>query len=156
MSEQTFTQVVNGQTVNCNPNLKGFKIFKKASSNVDYYGTYKADSDQTSQLFIQFLTGKCYVYMNIPKETLDVVAEADSIGKAFYKFIKGKFIKGKFKEMEVDDHCIVPVRDSRNINDFVGDDEDDLEFGNDSPLGLDDRELGGSPYGGIGGDDWDD
>lgn len=151
MSEQTFIQVVNGKTVNCNPNLKGFKIFKKDSSNVDYFGTYQSDSDQTSQLFIQFLTGKCYVYMNIPQETLDVVAEAESIGNAFYKFIKGKF-----KEMEVDDRCIVPVRDSRNINDFGGGDEDDLEFGNDSPLDLDDRELGGNPYGGIGGDDWDD
>lgn len=123
MNEPTFTTQVNGITVTCHPALKGFKIFKKESSNVGYFGTYPEDKDNCGQVFMQFISGKCYVYSNVPKEVLDLAESADSIGKYYYKFIKGKF-----PEMPVDDHCIVEKRDKSLISD---DDEEDWNFDQD-------------------------
>lgn len=124
MNEPTFTTQVNGVTVTCHPALKGFKIFKKESSNVDYFGTYPEDKDNCGQLFMQFLTGKCYVYSNVPKEVLDLAESADSIGKYYYAFIKGKF-----PEMVVDDHCIVAQKEPRFLDeDDDWDADEDLDF----------------------------
>lgn len=142
MSANTFTTTVNGQSVTCHPNLQGFTILKKESSNVDYFATYRGPGS-TGHLFMQFLTGKCYVYNEVPTEVLDLAVDSDSIGKFYYKFIKGKYL-----EEQVDDHCIVPVKESHMImDDDDFDDEDDL---------LDDRDSFGSPYGGFGGDDFKD
>lgn len=123
MNEPTFTTQVNGHTVTCHPNLKGFKIFKKESSNIDYLGT----DHENYQLFIQFLTGKCYLFMHIPKEVLDLAESAPSIGKYFYAFIKGKY-----PEMAVDDHCITAQKDARFVeeeDDEDWDPDEDFAFG---------------------------
>lgn len=120
-----FTTTVNGKVVSCNPNLQGFKILKKESSNVDYFGTYPQDGNDPGQLFIQFLTGKCYVYNEVPTEVLDLAKDSDSIGKFFYKLIKGKY-----PEQEVDDHCIVPV------GRILADEDEDDDWDPDEDLGL--------------------
>lgn len=127
MSANTFVTTVNGVSVACNPNLQGFKIMKKESSNVDYFATYPQEGDKsTGQLFIQFLTGKCYVYMNVPNEVLELAEDHESIGKYFYKFIKGKY-----PEQEVEDRCIVPTKsapDEEDEEDWDPDEEFDLDL----------------------------
>lgn len=122
MKDQPFTTTVNGLSVNCNPNLEGFKIFKKSSSHVDFFATHK----EGGQLFIQFTNGKCYVYGQVPKETLDLVEGAESVGKAYYAFIKGKY-----PEQAVEDRCIVETND-------IADDFEDEDF-DDNPAYLGDR-----------------
>lgn len=112
MKDQPFTTTVNGFSVTCNPNLEGFKIFKKPSSHVDFFATHK----EGGQLFIQFTNGKCYVYGHVPKETLDLVEGAESVGKAYYAFIKGKY-----PEQEVEDCCVIPVAEP-------DEDEDDWDM----------------------------
>lgn len=128
MNEPTFTIQVNGTTVTCHPNLKGFKIFKKDSSNVDYFGTYPEDKDNCGQLFMQFMTGKGYVYSNVPKEVLDLAESAPSIGKYYYAFIKGKY-----PEMAVDDHCITAHKEAGFVED-----EDDEDWDPDEDFAFDD------------------
>lgn len=120
MSTETIERVVNGKSVNCDPRLASFKIMKMPSSNVDYYGT----NHNGLQLFIQFLNGSCYIYSSVPKEVLDLMEGAESIGKAYYKFIKGKFPEeniGSFAIREEED----PEEDEEDL-DFL---EDGFEDG---------------------------
>lgn len=42
-------------------------------------------------LVIKFTNGDMYEYFNVPKETFDALANADSEGKYFIANIKGKF-----------------------------------------------------------------
>lgn len=118
---------INGQTCEIHDNLVGFKLFQKPSSNVAYFGTYPEDKDNCGQLFMQFMTGKGYVYSNVPKEVLDLAESAPSIGKYYYAFIKGKY-----PEMAVDDHCITAQKDARFVeeeDDEDWDPDEDFAFG---------------------------
>lgn len=115
MSQSTFTTVIKGKTLVCDVNLTGFDIRKMASTNVDYYAINKASNN----LFIQFLNGNCYVYSEVPKEVLELAESCDSIGKYFFKFIKGKY-----PDQQVANLCIRPLDEEEE------DDEDD-EFGNE-------------------------
>jgi KTSC domain len=112
MKEPTFETTVNGKTVTCDPNLKGFKIFKKQSSFINYFATHHVNKDG-GDLFIQFNDGNCAVFFAVPKEVLDLSETSESIGKFYHAFIKGKY-----PEQSVGDNCIVekvePVEDDED------------------------------------------
>lgn len=114
MNQPNFTTTVNGKPVVCHTNLQEFKILKMASSNVDYY----AINLSTNELFIQFLNGQCYVYDKIPKEVLELAEDCESIGKYYFKFIKGKY-----NEQKVGNLCIQPHDEEEEESDT-----DDLSF----------------------------
>lgn len=127
MNEPTFTTQVNGVIVTCNPNLKGFKIFKKESSFIDYYAIL-AVTPSEGDLFIQFNAGNCVVFSRVPKEVLDLGQSAESIGTFYHKFIKGKY-----DNMPVDDRCIVAQKEPG----FLDEDEDD-DWDPDEDIDFDD------------------
>jgi hypothetical protein len=58
-----------------------------ASSNVYRIGY----NEETMQFYVEFLTGKMYVYDNVPKEKWVEALSAPSIGKFLNSDIKGKF-----------------------------------------------------------------
>lgn len=120
MNQPNFTTTINGKPVVCNTNLQGFIILKMASSNVDYYAINKP----TGELFIQFLNGQCYVYDKIPKEVLELAEDCESIGKYYYKFIKGKY-----EEKNVGTFCIQsPASVEDDEDEDQGGEEQDFDF----------------------------
>jgi hypothetical protein len=70
--------------------LQGFEICQKPSSNVDFYGTNGKD------IFIQFKNGGTYIYENVPKEIIDEMHKAESIGSFVSKYLTKKFEFKKF------------------------------------------------------------
>lgn len=88
----SFTTTLGGQSVTVNGDLKFFALKKQPSSLVDYFGMNYVEN----RLFIQFLPGTGTLYLNVPKEVLDMADEAPSIGKFFHAFIKGKY---EFREL---------------------------------------------------------
>lgn len=112
-----FKAVINKLPVLVDSNLQSFELFKKPSSNVDYFAIDKA----AGQLFIQFLNGKCYLYLDVDEETLKDAVESESIGKFFYARIKSKFA-----DQPVGDRCIVPD-DQDEEEDLEGEDDFDID-----------------------------
>jgi hypothetical protein len=85
--EQFFKTTIAGKPVICDANLQGFDLHKTASTNVDYFAINKG----AKQLFIQFNSGKGYIYLEVDENTLQDAIDAPSIGKYYYAQIKGKF-----------------------------------------------------------------
>jgi len=83
----TTTKTVNGKAVIVDKQLEDFELLKKASTNVDYFGIRR----ETSQLFIQFTNGRCFMYSEVPIEILEEAKNAESIGKFYHKNIKGQY-----------------------------------------------------------------
>ena len=71
--------------------LHGFDIFKKPSSNIEYYGTNGKD------VFVQFQSGISYIYENVPQETSEEMQKAESIGSFIFKHLAKKFSFKKFE-----------------------------------------------------------
>jgi hypothetical protein len=103
-----FKTTINRTAVVCDGLLADFEILKKASSNVDYFAIRR----ETSQLFIQFSNGKCFVYEAVPTEVLEGAKDAESIGRFYHANIKGKYA-----EAEVGNRLVVVD---------LEDDEDDV------------------------------
>lgn len=74
-----------------NEKLQGFELMQKPSSNIDYYGTNGKD------IFVQFQNGNSYIYENVPKETIEEMKSAESIGSFVFKHLAKKFSFKKFE-----------------------------------------------------------
>lgn len=117
MQKTTIQRTVNGEIVTADQNLQEFEIIKKASTNVDYFAIRR----ETSQLFIQFSNGKCFMYANVPPEVLEQAKEAESIGKFFHASIKGKY------EDEAVGSNLITVAPPEETDFGLGLDEGDLD-----------------------------
>lgn len=93
----TFKTTIGKNAVIVNDNLKGFDLYKKASSNVEYFAIHKPGK----QFFIQFNNGTCFVYSDVLNAVLIEAPNAESIGKFYHANIRGRF-----GEQKVDDRCI--------------------------------------------------
>ena len=80
-------KTINGKPVTVGQRFEDFELLKKNSTNVDYFGIRR----ETSQLFIQFSNGKCFMYANVPPEVLEEAKNATSIGKFFHASIKRQY-----------------------------------------------------------------
>lgn len=125
MQKTTIERTVNGEIVTADQNLQEFEIIKKASSNVDYFAICR----KTSNLFIQFSNGTCFLYHSVPPEVLEQAKEAESIGKFFHASIKGKY-----QDQAVGSNLITvaPPEETDFVfgiqdDDFAGDPRDDFD-----------------------------
>lgn len=73
------------------PQLQGFDLKQKPSSNVDYYGTNGKD------IFVQFQKGTSYIYESVPKEIIEEMKTVESIGSFVFKTLK----KFPYKKIEL-------------------------------------------------------
>lgn len=103
---KTFQATIGKSPVIVNDNLKNFTLFKKASSNIDYFATNKS----SKQFFVQFNNGKCFLHSDLLAAVLDGAEKAESIGKYYHANIKGT------ESVAIEDRCIRPD---------LGDDDDD-------------------------------
>ena len=69
------------------PRIEGFSIQKKASTNIEFFGSNYA----TGQMFFQFRNGTTYIYNGVPVDVMRSSVSCDSIGKFFHAMIKGQF-----------------------------------------------------------------
>jgi hypothetical protein len=76
---------------NIDPTLVGYDIKRKPSTNVDYYGT------NGKEVFIQFKNGVSYIYENVPKEFIEEMYKAESIGSFVSKYLARKFTARKIE-----------------------------------------------------------
>jgi hypothetical protein len=102
-------------------------LLKKNSTNVDYFGIRR----ETSQLFIQFSNGTCFMYANVPTEVLEEAKNAPSIGKFFHQSIKWQY-----EDEAVGSNLIAdaPEGDVDVLGIGIVDDEDDDLFLDDFNL----------------------
>ena len=70
------------------------KMIPVESSNIDSIG-YDADS---KELYVKFLTGVRYKYSNVPERKFINFITAESYGKYFAEYIRGKFDTEKYSE----------------------------------------------------------
>ena len=57
------------------------------SSNIEAIGY----DDNSQELHVQFLSGSCYVYYNVPREIFNNLMDAPSKGSYFNREIKGVY-----------------------------------------------------------------
>lgn len=88
---------ISGTAVIVNPILAEFELAKKNSTYVHYLGIRR----ETSQLFLQYNNGTCFMFNAVPPEKLEAATVAESIGKFFHSDLKGKF-----ETEELDHNCI--------------------------------------------------
>jgi len=92
-------QVVNGQQVEINPAIDGYVIRQKPSSNVEYFGL-----GPSGEIFVQFKSGKSYIYKDVQPEIWPDMTEAESIGK----FISQRIVKD-YKGLKHEERLVVPI-----------------------------------------------
>lgn len=85
MNAKTITGLTGKAIVN--PILADFELAKKESSYVAYLGIRR----ETSQLFLQYNNGKCFMFNAVPPETLEAATTTPSIGKFFHSELKGVY-----------------------------------------------------------------
>lgn len=56
------------------------------SENIDMVG-----HDGGSTLFIRFVKGTCYLYEDCPHSVYESLTKAESVGKFFHQFVRGKY-----------------------------------------------------------------
>jgi len=86
-ASQIFNIIINDQEFIVNSNLKNWQIHPQRSSYVDYI----AINTSIIELFLQFKNGTCFIFKDVPIETMNDAIEANSIGRFYKKSIKGKF-----------------------------------------------------------------
>lgn len=119
MNQENQVVTVSGKRVTVSPTLNRFELFKKSSSNIDYFGVQRTIA---GKLFIQFLSGDCFIYSDLPKEVLDLALDAESIGKFFHAYVKGKF-----PEEKIGSHCVTPyVPEPEEVEEDLGVSFDDF------------------------------
>lgn len=126
-----FKRAVNGQAVVCNGILTDFEILKQASTMIDYFAICR----QTSQLFVQFSNGACFLYNNVPVETLEAATQAESIGKFFHAQVRNKY-----SDTPLENNCIkiaAPATNDFENLDERGDAPDDFDEIGSTAHGLD-------------------
>lgn len=79
-------QVVDGKTVEASQELINFQLFKKPSSNVDFFGINYAEE----KLFVQFIHGGSYLHQHMDSDLLQGCESAESIGSYYSKYIRNK------------------------------------------------------------------
>lgn len=112
----TFKTTIDRKQVIVSDDLKGFDLYKRSSTNVDYF----AINVHEKKIFFQFNSGQCYVYKEVLVAVLQEAVKAERIGKFFYANIKGRY-----EDEKLDDRCI--RTDLREI-----DDEDETYSGDEN------------------------
>lgn len=84
--------------------FENFAVFKLPSSNVDFCGHLPEEGKETQQFFVQFKNGGCYLYNDVPTETIKQASIADSIGK----FLRAE-ITGKYESKKLDFVIVTPL-----------------------------------------------
>lgn len=73
--------------------LKAIHLEPVKSSNI----TGIAHEEKTNKLYVQFSNGSLYSYDDVPKELFGQLRVANSTGRFFMVFIKGKYVTEKLK-----------------------------------------------------------
>lgn len=121
MNAKTTKTTITGQLCLVNEILKDFELAKKNSTYVSYLGIRR----ETSQLFLQYNNGTCFMFNAVPPEKLEAATVAESIGKFFHSDLKGKF-----ETEELAHNCVVvaPPVEEDDFDGFDDEDEDDVPF----------------------------
>jgi len=90
---ETTQKTVNGKQVECREPVIDFTIYKALSTSVNYYGIDKANN----RIFVQFSSGKSYIYNNVDHALIANIMAADSIGKYVSANLAGKIQFEKFE-----------------------------------------------------------
>lgn len=78
---------VKNKPVEVHDSLKKFAVHHTQSSFIGYFATNKADRE----MVVQFKTGECVLFSEVPEEVIDAATKAESIGKFFHAHIKGHY-----------------------------------------------------------------
>ena len=65
-------------------NTEKMEVMSSVLANVEY-------NKKNKLLFITFKSGKTYIYYNVPEEVWKAFKDAESKGKFFNTYIKGRF-----------------------------------------------------------------
>ena len=71
---------------------------KKQSSNIQNL----IYNDETETLKVTFTSGTTYEYFDVPEDVYEEFTNAESLGKFFHEFIKGKYLYAKEFDNEND------------------------------------------------------
>ena len=79
---------IKGSEFEASDKLEGFTFNKVESRNVDVWGVYPA----RSEILVQFLSGKVFIYSDIDKDTMSIFADPkESIGVLVNRLLVNKF-----------------------------------------------------------------
>lgn len=97
--------VVNGLQVDVHDPIDDYLIKQKPSGNVEYFGISSA-----SDVFVQFKSGKSYIYKGVGPKLTQELLEADSVGK----FIS-KHLVNSFDTVRHNRRLVVPVPEEKAV-----------------------------------------
>lgn len=86
------TVIIYDQNYTVDNCIEGFEIYKKPSSNVEFFGI-----SIDNRFFIQFKTGS-YIFDSVPVPVMQAATTCESIGKYFFANIKGKYPSTKIEQ----------------------------------------------------------
>jgi hypothetical protein len=73
---------INGIMMYVDDVVKDFTLHQKTSTNVEFFG-----SAADNRVFVQFKTGRSYIYENVPHQLIADMEKADSIGSFIAQLI---------------------------------------------------------------------
>lgn len=80
-------EIINHRLIEKDPALEGFKIISRQSTSVEFVGL---DFD-TNRMFVQFVSGKSYIYPGVDTVILNGCHNCPSIGKYINDFIRPSY-----------------------------------------------------------------
>jgi hypothetical protein len=99
-------QIVNGKQVQVKEAIGDYLIKQKLSSNVEYFGLGPA-----GEIFVQFKSGKSYLYKDVDPSIWPEMIEAESVGKV----INARIVKA-YKGIQ-HDRLVEPLKEEAGEQD---------------------------------------